>query len=263
MTAHPARARRRFARLLLAAIACLPMHAGAAERVQILVEDAASPWSNHDGVGYANDLVRAAFNAAGVEAELVVVPYARCKALVMKGGAVACFSMSASPELGNLVRFGDKPLFSVTPRIYYNPKRRARPTSLADLKAGMRVGIVRGYEYPPFVEELRRRGLLLDSSQSDVANLRKLAANRLDVALIMTDEMRSPELIGQQAAVRDIAFGFQSAPMESFIGFSTLHADGDAQRRRFDFGFEAIGANGVRKAIQAQWKLRCAKFCPE
>ncbi|MET0859109.1 MAG: hypothetical protein ABWY27_20345, partial [Telluria sp.] len=89
-------------------------------RLQILVEDAASPWSNHDGHGYANDLVRAAFAAAGVDVELVVVPYARCKAMVMQGSTVACFSMSASPELANRVRFSAKQLFSITPRFYYN-----------------------------------------------------------------------------------------------------------------------------------------------
>ena len=261
--------RHRLVRLfsMLAAGAGMLAFAGAlaapAERVQILVEDAASPWSNHDGVGFANDLVRAAFSAAGVSADLAVVPYARCKALVMQGGAVGCFSMSAAPELARLVRFADKPLFSVTPRFYYNPKRRARPKSLADLKPGMRVGVVRGYEYPPFVQQLGQRGLVLDSAQSDVASLRKLAANRIDVALIMTDEMRSPELIQQQAGVRDIAYGFQSMPMESFIGFSTLNPDGDAQRRHFNAGFETISANGVRQEIQAQWKARCAKFCPE
>ena len=245
------------------ALALAGAAAAPAARVQILVEDAASPWSNHEGVGYANDLVRAAFEAAGMPADLVVVPYARCKALVMQGGAVGCFSMSASPELDKLVRFADKPLFSVTPRIYYNPKHGARPKSLADIRPGMRVGIVRGYEYPAFVEQLARQGVLLDSAQSDVANLRKLAANRLDIALIMTDEMRSPELIQRQAGVGDIAFAFQSEPQKSFIGFSTRHPDGDAQRRRFNAGFEAIGANGARQAIQAKWKARCAKFCPE
>lgn len=253
-------------RALLAGACALALAGAAAApagRVQILVEDAASPWSNHDGVGYANDLVRAAFQAAGVGADLVVVPYARCKALAMQGGAVGCFSMSASPELAKLVRFADKPLFSVTPRIYYNPKRRARPKSLADIKPGMRVGIVRGYEYPAFVQQLARQGVLLDSAQSDVASLRKLAANRLDLALIMTDEMRSADLIRRQAGVGDIAFAFQGEPQQSFIGFSTLHPDGDAQRRHFNAGFDTIGANGVRQAIEARWKARCAKFCPE
>jgi hypothetical protein len=44
--------------------------------------------------------------------------------MVLRGDAGGCFSMSASPELGKLVRFSDKPLFSVTPRFYYNVDHR-------------------------------------------------------------------------------------------------------------------------------------------
>jgi hypothetical protein len=48
--------------LLLAACLLLPgVSALAAAPLRILAEDAASPWSNRDGSGYANDLVRAAF----------------------------------------------------------------------------------------------------------------------------------------------------------------------------------------------------------
>jgi polar amino acid transport system substrate-binding protein len=235
----------------------------AAARVQILVEDAASPWSNRDGQGYANDLVRAAFAAVGVEVELKVVPYARCKAMVLHADAVACFSMSASPELGNLVRFSDKPLFSGTPRFYYNVDHKVTAKSVAELTRGMRVGIVHGYEYPPFVAQLAQRGIVVERARSDVANLRKLAAGRIEVALVMTDEMRNEEVILRQAGVNRIAFGFQSTPMESFIGFSTRHPDSDALRRNFNTGYQLISQNGTRSRIQARWKLSCAKSCPE
>jgi polar amino acid transport system substrate-binding protein len=250
--------------LLLAACLLLPGGAAlAAGPLQILAEDAASPWSNRDGSGYANDLVRAAFAAAGVAVDLAVVPYARCKALVKQGGAVACLSMSEDPDVGKLVLFSDKPLFSVTPRFYYNTRGAAPVMSVEQLTAGTRVGIVHGYEYPPLVAQLAARGILFESARSDVANLRKLAAGRLDFALVMTDEMRSEELIQRQAGVRNIGFAFQSTPMGSYIGFSALHPDGDAQRRNFNAGFQAIHDNGVRKAVQARWKLRCATFCPE
>ncbi|MET0857987.1 MAG: transporter substrate-binding domain-containing protein [Telluria sp.] len=199
---------------MLAFLLLLPGSAAlAGGRVQILVEDAASPWSNRDGTGYANDLVRAAFEAAGVTVDLTVVPYARCKTLVRQGGAVACFSMSDDLDMAKLVRFSDKPLFSVTPRFYYNVSRAPRARSVEQLNAGMRVGIVLGYEYPPFVAQLAARGVVLENGRSDVANLRKLAVGRLDFALVMTDEMRSEELIQAQAGVKQIGRAFQSTPM--------------------------------------------------
>jgi ABC-type amino acid transport substrate-binding protein len=237
--------------------------AAAPARLQVLVEDAASPWSNRAGQGVANDMVRAAFSAAGVDVELVVVPYARCKTLVMQGGAAACFSMSDAPELRNLVRFADKPLFSVTPRFYYNIDHKVTAKSVADLARGMRVGIVHGYEYPPFVAQLPARGILVESARSDVANLRKLAAGRIDVALVMTDDLRGADLVQQQAGVKNIALAFVSTPQDSFIGFSTSHPNGELLRRSFNTGYQAIIDNGTRATVQSSWKLRCAKFCPE
>ncbi len=48
--------------LLLAFLLLLPRSVAlAGAPVQILAEDAASPWSNRDGTDYANDLVGAAF----------------------------------------------------------------------------------------------------------------------------------------------------------------------------------------------------------
>jgi ABC-type amino acid transport substrate-binding protein len=253
------------ASLLIASLLCAALCGVAAQAapVRILVEDAASPWSNRAGEGYANDLVRAAFAAAGVHAELAVVPYARCKALVIQGAATACFSMSAAPEFEQRVRFADKALFSVTPRFYFNARQPLAARALADLAPGTRVGIVHGYEYPPFVAQLALRGIVLERGRSDVANLQKLAAGRLDAALVMTDEMRSEELIQRQAGVGDVRFAFAAAPMGSFIGFSVRHREGEAQRRLFNQGFRIISANGTRQAIAAKWKLRCARVCPE
>ena len=70
----------------------------APQPMEIMVEDAALPWSAPDGSGYANDLVRAAYAAVNTEVRLTVVPYARCKTYVMQGAVAACFNMSPSPD---------------------------------------------------------------------------------------------------------------------------------------------------------------------
>ncbi|WP_423049241.1 hypothetical protein [Undibacterium sp. SXout7W] len=49
------------------------------ESIEIMVEDAADPFSKADGTGYANDQVVAAFSAVGVDIKFNVVPYVRCK----------------------------------------------------------------------------------------------------------------------------------------------------------------------------------------
>jgi ABC-type amino acid transport substrate-binding protein len=244
-------------------LALLPAVALAATPVRVLVEDAASPWSDHNGVGMANDLVRAAFAAAGAPAQLVVVPYARCKALVLNGAAPSCFSMSAAPELVGSVRFADKPLFSVTAQFYAFRKGTRTPASLAALRPGMRLGIVHGYEYPPEIAELAKRGIVLEAARSEVINLRKLAAGRLDLAVVMTDPLRSAAMLERQADVREVAQAFSGPTMASYIGFSTANPEGERQRQLFNAGFKMIDDNGERHKIEARWKLLCASYCPE
>lgn len=246
----------------------VPAVAGLPAPVRVMVEDAASPWSDSHGVGLANDLVRAAFKAAGAPAVLVVVPYARCKALVVGGAEASCLSMSAAPELQGTVRFADHPLFSVTAHFYaLKPASSAAPAaplrSLDDLRTGMRVGIVNGYEYPAAVLALAARGVVLESARSEVINLRKLGAGRIDLAVVMTDPLRSMALVERQAAVDNIAHAFVGPTMESFIGFSTSNPDGERQRLLFNAGFKTIGENGQRSLIESRWKKRCATFCPE
>lgn len=240
--------------------------APASAAVRVLVEDAASPWSDHQGVGLANDLVRAAFAAAGARADLTVVPYARCKALVMNGAAASCLSMSAAPELAGRVRFADKPLFTVTAHFYAARSNPAPPASLDELRAGKRVGLVHGYEYSPDILALAARGVVFETARSEVMNLRKLAAGRLDAAVVMTDTLRSVDLVERQAGATDaaaIVHAFSGPAMGSYIGFSTSNPDGERQRKLFNTGFKTLIDSGERARIEARWKLRCARFCPE
>ena len=70
----------------------------AREPLEIHVENAADPFSRPDGTGYANDVVRAAFESVGVRVKFTVVPYARCKYKVLSGAAAVCVSMSWDPS---------------------------------------------------------------------------------------------------------------------------------------------------------------------
>lgn len=248
--------------LLLVGLCCgIAGPAGAAPGLTILVEDAAGPWSKPDGTGMANDLVKAAYAAAGVEVALEVVPYARCKALVIKAAAVACFSMSDAPEFANAVRFADKPLFSVYPRFYQRVGDAHKLRDEAGIGRGTRLGIVNGYEYPATVTRLGERGVVLAPARSDVFNLKKLAAGHIDMALIMTDDLKTDAMLIRQAGASGVSFAFKGAPMGSFIGFSTGHPQGREALRLFNLGYERIMRNGSRRAIEEKWRRLCANGC--
>lgn len=99
-------------------------------------EDDTAPWSQKDGIGYAIDIVRAAIEAVGMQVEMRVVPYNRCKYMVMRGSVAGCFSMSWNSELE---------------------------------------GVVAGYEYPASVYDLQKKGVLVfEESDSEILNLKNL-----------------------------------------------------------------------------------------
>ena len=238
--------------ILLAAMGAAP---AAVQPVELMVEDSAAPWSDHEGKGYANDLVRAAYAAVNTPLTLRVVPYARCKAYAMQGQVAGCFSMSDAPELKGAVVFADLPLFQVTPRFYANPAHPLHAGSVRDFAAGTRIGIINGYEYPAEVRALAGRGVVLDPANSETASLKKLAAGRLDAALIMTDRIKTDAVMLKEAQAERMVFLFAASAMGSYLGFSVKHPDGERARALFNEGYRIISANGVRNAIAKRWQL--------
>jgi polar amino acid transport system substrate-binding protein len=220
----------------------------------IAVEDAAAPWSYQDGTGYANDLVREAFRAVGVEVTFKVVPYVSCKRLVVNGAVVGCFSMSPEPGLEREVTFAETPLFTVWFDYFYNRKKPLAATSEGNIPRGTLVGIVIGYEYPPYVRQLKGRGVILQESRDEETNLKKLAHGRIDAAIITHNDLKPVEtMIVKAGATGSIEFLFRSGVMGSFIGFSKKHPQGEVARKKFNEGFRIIRKNGRVKQIMARW----------
>jgi ABC-type amino acid transport substrate-binding protein len=247
------------AALLGLLLAGLP--AGAAEKLQLAVEDAAAPWSRGDGTGYANDIVVAAYRAAGVEVELTVVPYERCKHLVVRGDVPACFSMSWLPEFEPTVVFPDEPLFTCTAAYYQAVARPVKASRQEELPRGTVVGTTLGYEYPPKFYELERAGVIVaEKAPSEELNLKKLAAGRVDLALVNVDldVKRGEDLVRRAGVVGEVRPAFVGGVLRSFIGFSKKHPRGAWARARFEEGFRRIRADGTVARIGQAWRAPAA-----
>jgi ABC-type amino acid transport substrate-binding protein len=240
-----------------ALVVAIPRHAATRQTIDVGVEDAAAHWSQADGTGYANDLVRAAFNAVDIDVRFHVLPYARCKQYVLNGELVACVSMSPAPELRGAVRFSAKPLFVFTCRFFENP-RRPLPRRIEDFPRGTRVGTVLGYEYPPeMLERFGRRGAILEPAPTEETNLRKLAAGRIDAAVVNSDVVKSSDWVAERAGVTGrVRAVFSVGGMPAYIGFSTVHRQGRALADKFDLGYARILASGERDRIQHRWIAR-------
>ena len=168
----------------------------------IAVEDDAAPWSRADGTGYANDVVVASFKAVNVDVQLQVMPYARCKRMVLNGTVAACLSMSPSAEFAGLVELSANPLFTCFAGYFYNVDKPLPVTRERDLTAKTVVGTVIGYEYPAAFESLRKKGrIVIEESPSEETNLKKLALGRVDLALLTYNQVKSPEWLIARAGV--------------------------------------------------------------
>ena len=224
-------------------------------QLDVAVEDAADVWSRSDGTGYANDIVRAAFRAGGIEPHFLVVPYARCKAMVIQARVPACFSMSRDASIPASVVFSDSANFVFHSDFFQSIGRPLQVPSPEQLPPGTRVGVVRGYEYPAVLYQLQQRGIIrLVVAGSEAINLRKLADGRLDAAMINTDATKRAADVLERADVRGrVTLAFAGGSLPAFVGFNIRHPRGADALARFNSGRRVIATNGVLSSIKHLW----------
>jgi polar amino acid transport system substrate-binding protein len=229
-----------------------------AQQLVIAVEDDAAPWSQKNGTGYANDIVRAAFKAVKQDITLQIVPYSRCKEMAIDGKTPACFNMSGidNPEFKGKIVFPKIPLFYCTIDYFAKNENVSKIRNQQNLKKGTVVGTVIGYEYPLVLDQLRKKGIIvLEESESEITNLKKLALGRIDYALIVHNETKPAQLLLAKAKVNNkVRIAFNCGKQKVYIGFSTTHPKGKIALKKFDEGMQIISNNGTLKKITEKWQ---------
>jgi polar amino acid transport system substrate-binding protein len=225
-----------------------------ADELQIMAEDASEPFSRADGTGYANDILKAAFHAAGVEITFDIVPYARCKKSLEQARTPACFSMSWQKEFEGIIAFSDAPIFEVYADVFQNRRAPLKTASPEGLGKGTVLGIVNAYEYPDEIYRLQKSGVALDRGINEQANLKMLARGRLNAAVVMTSDFEAQSQRARDAGVdAEISYAFRSGIMKSYVGFSLKHPKGEWARQKFNEGYRIISTNGVKNGIEKHW----------
>jgi polar amino acid transport system substrate-binding protein len=226
---------------------------GNAAAITIGAENDWYPYSAvRDGkpAGMAVDIVRAAYAAAGVQVELVSLPYARCMKLTEANKLAGCFDTLRNPLLENRYLWHKQPLFRGRIDIYAPMSAPDVPVTLADLR-GKLIAVTDGYDYGAQFDgdKTMRR----DMGDSDLFALRKLAAGRVDYALvydrIVSSTLREhPELDGQFKSV-----GTLIEP-DIYISFARRFPDVKSAIALFDAGMEKIRASGEYDQITQRWR---------
>ena len=237
--------------------------ADATKQLTLGVEDDAGPWSYANGSGYANDLVKAAYAAAGWQVTLQVLPYARCKAMAMSGKLAGCFSASKTPELEQRMLFPKNPVF-VAHFMLTMPSGSPPPDCHTnDWGRGWRIETVNGYEYPPRIESLKSRTDLVSlTSNSESLSLRKLVQQRIDATIVTIDEVKRLDMLLNMAGVAydSVQTSCELGSMPAYIMFSASHPQGQAALQAFDHGYQSLLQHGAIKHLQDEWRQRALDY---
>lgn len=149
-----------------------------AQQRLVLVTEEYPPYNMSDAqgrvVGISTEIVKALLEAAGVDYEVAVYPWARAIAMARTQVNTCVYSMSRTPEREELYRWigplvvNDWALFART--------GASRPAHLEEV-LNMRIG---SYQGDAIVSYLQTRGYLVDVAPGDDANPKKLLAGRID-----------------------------------------------------------------------------------
>lgn len=227
----------------------------AKEKLIIGVEDDAAPWSLADGTGYANELVKAIYQAVNVDIELDVIPYVRCKKEAIDGTKVGCFNMAKIADLEDDIIFPKTPLFLEYISYFYLKEKPLKALSEREIKKGTIVGTVIGYEYTDTFYELKNGGIIQsDETNSETLNIQKLALGRIDAAILVHNETKSSDFIIKNAGAKgQILKAFTSDTLELHIGFSKKHPLTEFAMEMYEKGIAIIKANGTYKKITQKY----------
>lgn len=225
----------------------------AVTKIRIGAEDDWRPYAfvqAGQSAGFAVDLVRAAWAAAGVEVELVPLPYARCMREVEAGKLAGCFNTLRDSRTEDKYLWHKYHLFRARIGIY---GRSDGPVDSVNVQAlrGKRVGVTNGYDYGAAFDD--DPAMVRDVAASDLTSLRKLVAGRVDYALVFdrvaTEIAANNPTLGQGFRLRGVLL-----EPSLYLSFSRKFPDVEPWIFRFDAGLDKIRKNGEYARIEARWR---------
>ncbi|WP_294768495.1 transporter substrate-binding domain-containing protein [uncultured Rhodoferax sp.] len=245
---------RRWGLQVLVAAAGLALCLGAwAQRLRIGAEDDWRPYSYVvDGkpVGFAVDVARAAWAAAGVAVDLVPLPYARCMKEVDNGTLAGCFDTLRDARTESRYLWHKKPLFKARISIYGRADGSKDKVDLKSL-SGRRIGVTNGYDYGEAFDNDPQ--MLRDVSPSDLVSMRKLAAGRVDYALVYDRVAQQIAKAYPELGLGIVQRGVLVEPL-LYISFTKLQPGLESVIARFDTGLDRIHRSGEYARIEARWR---------
>jgi polar amino acid transport system substrate-binding protein len=249
-TGHAARA------LLLAALSCFWLRAGAADELRIVTEELPPYNMTRDGkvTGLSTEVVEAVLDEVGMHGTIQSMPWARAYDIALNSDHVLIYSITRTPQREKLFKW----VGVIAPTRWYlfsAPGRNIQLKRLDDARkyqiatvnedAGEQYLVGKGFAF----------GKNLQSSSRYELNYEKLRLGRVD--LWIANELNAIYLARQAgdepAAALARALALPDLTGDSGLSMAFGLKTPDALVERFRKGLEAIKKNGVYDGLQKKW----------
>ena len=238
--------------LLWLAAAALPARAADAPVRMVATEFPPYTGSTLPGGGIACEITRAALHQAGQSMTLTFRPWARALLEFQRGDHDGVIGAWRSAERERTMRFPQA--LGILNQVGFMARadRRRRVDDFAALR-DLRIGVVNGYANPP---QFDAANLAVEGAVDDLANLRKLLAGRVDLALI--DKGVAAHLIEthlRESAGKLVWLEPAVSEIPLYTVFSKLRPEGERFAAALSRGIGELQGNG-RLAILLQQGAR-------
>lgn len=215
-----------------------------AETIVLGAENDWSPYSNADGTGISNSIVREAYRSVGIEVAFQVLPYSRILRMLDTGELLGGFNVPLDADSRAKYLLGKTFLLEAVASYYQNKAKPLRAKKREELVHKERVGIVLGYGYGDhFLKAVKEGNIVTEGANSDTLNLKKLAAGRIDTTILY--DRAAGLLLKQLGLEGEIEEAFVNEKIPIFVGFSNKHPKARHFCDRFEEGLLKIKDTGV------------------
>lgn len=202
------------------------------------------PYSNSDGTGMSNDIIKAAYAAVGIKVTYNVKPLNRLLKETKEGKILGAFNIGQDTHRATQYLFHKTKLYDAVCSYYHNADVPLKEHSKEDLKNGeVTLGLVAGYGYGSIFSAMKKaKKFTVQNTHSEEQNLQKLVKHRID-ATVLYDKTASI-LLEEMGLKGKIEKAFENEHIGMFVGFSKVLPESQHYADLLDEGLKIIQENG-------------------
>lgn len=214
--------------------------------IRIAAEDNWPPFSDHQGRGLSEQLVKAAFATQGYQISTLVVPYARALYSTRQGDTDACWNVTRQHNTEQEFILHKIPLFTADSSFYYYQQPQPY-RSVSEIPDNAVVGVILGYEYGDLYEQHKHRFHLVQvSTHTQLIGL--LDSGKLDLALFFDDVLRY-YLQQEGIKAQNIQRGQLNYRSEIYLAFSKDNPQSSKRAEALDAGITELKESGAYQQL--------------